>query len=176
MADNTTPILGINLGLSTATDNGVDLGTIVSADDGGQYVRVQASAAITPNSSSGRPVVAITTAFAAKMAAGGQDQDDFGGGIGIGPNTSVASGDYFWAQISGPATIRAAGLTPKNVALFTSAEAGALSTTSGGSGTHSKIEGLSLNTAATTGAATTGATLTEAATPAKSVNSMYVSI
>jgi hypothetical protein len=117
-------VIGANYSATlTAADRlnsgkGFGLGDLSTDQDGNVWIYVQASAAVTVNyfvvMSATYTVAPITTTNGLR-------------GLRVGvPAAAMASGDYGWVQFYGPATVQVLASAAANVALNTTATAGAL--------------------------------------------------
>lgn len=135
---NTTNVLGVDVTsvyVSTAQSINPELspqqfalGQMISAQNGGEFVFVQASASIT-----GNDFVAITLAFQANSMTSTNAQTA-GMTIGVAPTTTVGvlAGQFFWAQTRGKAVVANLGsASATGVILYTTAVAGVLSSVTG---------------------------------------------
>ena len=147
MAQNTYPIVGVNLtevvaGTGTNTDQGdqFKLGQRIFADDGQEYVRCHASAAITQYY-----WVGVDENWEAAMLTDAIALD--GWMIGV-SQVTVAAEDFFWLAVRG-ANLKGTSLyetSGEDVQLFVSPTAGVLQKTSdlgtGPSVTYTQIAGV----------------------------------
>ena len=146
----TSPTIGVNLnstyaGTTTDGENApYALGTTVLGSDGGQYTLVQAGAAISTTTS--QPFcIAMDGAWQANkitkaLASAAKT-------IGFAPQLVISDNDFFWARMRGShCNIKVAVSCAADVNLWTTATAGVLDDTSGGS--HVVVLGVRLATAA----------------------------
>ena len=149
MANVTSSMIGVNLNQVTAgTDHSgtgapYPLGTIVTADNGGQYMMVQAAAAISTTVKQ-QYALAISSAFqAAKITKALAVKGYI---IGIAPSQIIADEGIFWACIRGVTSLRVSVSCAADTNLWTTATGGLLDDTSGGS--HVVVLGIKITAAA----------------------------
>lgn len=138
---NTTNILGVdvtNIYVSTAASINPEispqqfaLGQMIQAQNGGEFVFVQASTSI-----SGNDFLAITLAFQANSITTTNAQESATPGltIGVAPATTVGilAGQWFWAQTRGKNVVGNLGAASSTgVTLYTTAVAGVLASVTG---------------------------------------------
>ena len=140
---NTTNILGVDVAaIYVSTGQSINpelspqqfaLGQMIQAQNGGEFVFVQASTSI-----SGNDFVAITLGFQANSitTTNAQETATPGFTIGVAPATTVGvlAGQWFWAQTRGKAvTANLGAASTTGVILYTTAVAGVLSSVTGSS-------------------------------------------
>lgn len=123
--------------VQTANGRAFGLGDRYVANDGKEYVYVQASAAVAQYD-----VVTITTAYAAASLS--TSNDGRGNLVGVAP-VAFASSEFGWVQVKGPATIAVLASAAANVRLNTTATAGSLD--DDGTTGAMAVDGLVLTTA-----------------------------
>ncbi len=150
MAFVTTPLAGIDLSAVTAgtTTDGAGapyaLGTRVAGTDNGEWVFCQAGAAISTTVKQ-QFCLAIDENFQAVKVT--KALASAGHLIGFAPPQIIADNAFFWAQVKGSNfNIRVAPACAADVNLWTTATAGLLDDTSGGS--HVAVLGVKLVVAA----------------------------
>lgn len=129
---------------------GFSLGERFVAHDGKEYVFLKASAAIAQYDA-----ITYDPTFQTLVAPVSTANDAGGNRIAVAP-VAVASGDYFWGQVYGPAIVNALAACAANVRLNTTGTAGQLD--DDGTATEFAIDGIVL-TAARGGSAPTAAIL-----------------
>lgn len=116
----TSETLGVDLTASNATQTH-DLGTTVTATEGGVYVYCQANGAITGDGY----VCFIDESYQADMIETTLSATGFGNQVGVAKH-AFADNEYGWIQIQGTANVRVAASCAANVAINTTATAGQL--------------------------------------------------
>jgi hypothetical protein len=171
MAYPTTPLLGINLAQTFTTLNGVtagkdppQIGSMVQANDGSQWIFAQASTTIAANYAmaidstfKANPLTAALCTAGNTIAWAEQAIDPAG--------TSSSNGPYFWAQMQGRGAsmnIAVAASCAAGVPLYTTSTAGVLDDSA--TATQALVPGVATITtmASTTGLAGTPAIVTYA--------------
>lgn len=121
MARSTTGLIIPKLTSNTSSAE-IQTGTVVSLDDGGHAMYVQAGSEVAQFNAvlvtEGNTAVNATTAAAAE-GTGVSKQVGFA-------QTSIASGNYGWVQLSGRPKVKLAANCADQVALFTTSTAGTL--------------------------------------------------
>lgn len=149
MGNNTDGLVGVDVDATYTgtTTNGVDaplaLGTTVRGTDGTVYVLCQAAEAISTTTKEPY-ALGIDEAFQASKLT--KTLAIAGYRIGFAPEVAVADNDFFWARTAGVFDIRVAASCAADITLFTTAVAGRLDDTSGGS--HVAVYGVVITTAA----------------------------
>lgn len=148
----TQPLLGVDVTAnSSAPPNGIQVGQIFDASDNKRYICVKAAAAVTANA-----YVSIDYAYNATMIT--KTLADTGAKVGV-CGTALTSAYYGWAQIYGPTSGLVLAGMAANIALYTTASAGYLASTSL---SQTKINGVTIaSTVAASSAAGAAACMME---------------
>ena len=164
MAHITTPVIGtpaLNVTHPGTTTNGENtpwrLGDRFAGTDGQEYIFVQAGGAISTTTDEPYFLCIDENYQAVKLT---QALAKAGHKIGVAPEIAIADNDFFWAITKGSnVNVKVAVSCAADVQLYTTATAGVLDDTSGGS--HANIAGIRLVVAASA-SQSAGSTVREA--------------